>query len=163
MKGFDRMLFCEFAQKLSPALRRDENTVRFTRTLFESILPEDKKDLLNGISENTFKAYYNGHSSIAQISKKIHLNVKKELFEDFIYQHERNAILKLCNIFSETFPNISNNNTGKLLAKLFFQIINEAALETSVQAEQKIFSGRNYYQNAQKIYNIEHIEIFRDE
>ena len=66
-------------------------------------------------------------------------------------------------IFSETFPNISNNNTGKLLAKLFFQIINEATLETSVQAEQKIFSGRNFYQNAQKIYNIEHIEIFRDE
>ena len=62
------MEFTEFAEILKPIIGGSYSTHVFTRTLFETIITEDGLLQIEDISENTFKAYYNGKTQVTKIT-----------------------------------------------------------------------------------------------
>ena len=124
------MLFKDFASKLNPLLAKGESTATFTRTLFETIIPEENYDLLDSRSEDTFKAYYNGQTQITKLAKEIAPDVDAEEFVEYIDDQSDKTRHELSKIFSDVLPGINAQNTGKMIANLFVQIIIEAAGKT---------------------------------
>ena len=131
------MYFKDFAYQIGLVMKGNSTTSSFTHTLFDAILPEKKKNLLDGISENTYKAYYNGKTKITGIAKKIYPDVNPNLFKDFISKQGANINKKLSETFSSVLPEISPANAGSVLAELFYQIIKKAAENTSEQFQQE--------------------------
>lgn len=121
------MYFSEFAQRLGRVLIEDSNTSIFVRTLFLEIIPEDRYYLMEKISKSTFKSYYNGHFRINSLARKIVACVNVKLFERFIKRSGKSAVSKLCEIFSDVWEDIDSNNAGEKIARLFDDIITEAA------------------------------------
>ena len=124
------MLFKDFASKLNPFLAKGESTAAFTRTLFETIISEKNYDLLDGRSEDTFKAYYNGQTQITKLAKEIAPDIDAEEFVEYINDQSDKTRNELSKVFSDVLPGINTQNTGKMLANLFVQIIIEAAGKT---------------------------------
>lgn len=167
-KGDNLMVFKDFAQRNASVMKKNSTTSAFVRTLFEAMLPNRKKGLLDGISDNTFKSYYNGHASIDSIAKKIYADINTKLFIEFIAQHGKNAIQKLCDAFSDYLPDINPENAGEKIAELFYQIIREAtekdinisASNEQTYNHQSINQGIIYnQQNSNQInnYNIDYV------
>lgn len=121
------MVFQEFAGRLGGVIRAESSTHAFCRTLFEAILPEDKVEVLDEYKEATFKAYYNGNSQITRIAKKINMDAQAEIFAEFIEGYEDTIVQKICDAFSDVFPEINCHNAGITLGRLFESIIGEAA------------------------------------
>lgn len=121
------MQFKEFAEKLHDVLSEGNNTSIFARTLFEAIIPEEQLDLLDGVSQNTLKAYYNGRTNISALARKINASVRQELFAKYIKGYGKPVAQKLCDKFAEDIEDINVDNVSKRLAKLFDEIITEAA------------------------------------
>ena len=121
------MYFSEFAQRLGRVLIEGSNTSAFVRTLFLEILPEDRYYLLDEISQNTFKSYYNGHLRINALARKIVACINAKSFERFIKRSGKSAVGKLCEVFSDVWADIDSSNVGEKIAKLFDDIITEAA------------------------------------
>ena len=147
------MLFEEFAHKVGSIIKGNATNSAFVRTLFEAILPEKKRDLLAGRSENTLRGYYNGGKPINQITRELYANINTKSFEKFIYDHGIGTRRKLTEEFSDVCPEINPNNAGEVLAELFAQIIKEAAQNKSddVQSEN---GGNSYvYMNGQTNIN----------
>ena len=99
----------------------------FVRTLFEAMLPDKKKDLLAGRSDNTLRGYYNGGKPIAQIARELYADINIKSFESFINVYGSEARKKLAEEFSDVCPEINSKNVGGVLAELFYTIIKEAA------------------------------------
>ena len=95
------MTFQEFAKRLGGVIKAESNTHVFVRTLFESILPEDKYDILREYSDSTFKAYYNGNANISRIAKKVNMDAQAENFADFIHNYEDPTVQKISDAFSD--------------------------------------------------------------
>ncbi len=122
------MTFKDFAQRIGRVLRGTGSQSAFTKSLFEQILPEDREDLFEGVSDSTWKNYYNGNSQITRFAQRINGVADPEYFEDYIDEDlEGPAVRKLCEVFSDALPEINIDNAGKLLASLFDKIIDEAA------------------------------------
>lgn len=121
------MTFSDFASRIGTVLRGSDSQAVFTRTLFEMILPEDRDDLLEGISDSTWKSYFNGGARITRLAKKINAVVDPMLFEPYINEQEETAVQKLCEAFRDVLPEINLHNAGEQIAELFDKIINEAA------------------------------------
>ena len=121
------MTFQEFAKRLGGVIKAESNTHVFVRTLFESILPEDKYDILREYSDSTFKAYYNGNANISRIAKKVNMDAQAENFADFIHNYEDPTVQKISDAFSDVIPNIDCFNAGQMLGELFESIISESA------------------------------------
>lgn len=64
------MKFNEFAQLLHPIIGGASSTHAFAKTLFDAILTDDGRDILEEVKEETYKAYYNGNTGISRIAKK---------------------------------------------------------------------------------------------
>ena len=158
------MTFSDFANMLGQVLRKEENTVRFTRTLFEAILPEEKCYLLEGIADDTFKSYYNGSTGVTVLARKINADVKVEAFAKFIKAQGKVTVQKLCENFSNVLPEIDVNNTCKMIAELFDKIIMEAAavkrernktsMKESISAE-KLTENQNHVQKTGRCMVVE--------
>ena len=121
------MLFEEFAHKMGNVIKGNATNSDFVRTLFEAMLPEKKKDLLAGRSDNTLRGYYNGGKPIAQIARELYADINIKSFEKFIDGHGTEAKRKLTEEFSDICPEINSKNAGEVLADLFHTIIKEAA------------------------------------
>ena len=65
------MEFTEFAEILKPIIGGSYSTHVFTRTLFVTIITEDGLLQIEDISENTFKAYYNGKTQVTKIAQRV--------------------------------------------------------------------------------------------
>lgn len=122
------MNFSEFAQKFSRVLIEGENTVVFTRTLFEAIVQEEFHYLLK-MRDDIFKSYYNGRANINALARKINVHTDCCSFKDYIEDAGEVAVKKLCDVFSDAVPDINEKNAGEKLAELFDRIITEAAAE----------------------------------
>ena len=143
------MYFSEFAQRLGRVLIEGSNTSAFVRTLFLEILPEDRYYLLDEISQNTFKSYYNGHLRINALARKIVACVNVKSFEKFIKRSGKSAVGKLCEVFSDVWADIDSNNAGEKIARLFDDIITEAAAMNKRQSKKSnetadFAESRNY-------------------
>ena len=122
------MLFNEFANKLFSVLGNGASTYVFTRTLFDAITTNSGKDILDDYTDSSYKGFYNGHTSISGISKKINTYVEPMEFSTYIMDEFSDAVREnLCAVFHEDIPGIEPGSAGDELAALFVEIITQAA------------------------------------
>ena len=122
------MLFNEFANKLFSVLGNGASTHVFTRTLFDAITTNSGKDILDGYTDSSYKGFYNRHTSISRISKKINTYVEPMEFSAYIMDEFSDAVREnLCAVFHEDIPGIEPSSAGDELAALFVEIITQAA------------------------------------
>lgn len=99
----------------------------YVKTLFDAILTDNGKDILEDYSDSTYKAYANGSTKINKISKAMVSYIDPVEFSSFIFDTEESVQLALCQQFNDYLPNININNVGDEIAELFANIIREAA------------------------------------
>ena len=121
------MRFTEFVNLLHPIIGAGNSTHAFAKTLFDSIVTEEGQDVLDELSESTYKAYFNGNTEITKLAKKISAYIEPEEFVDYIGQFSDAAVQSLCDSFQEYLADINLHNAGEKLAGLFSLIIKEAA------------------------------------
>lgn len=121
------MRFTEFANLLHPVIGAGNSTHAFTKSIFDSIVTEEGQDVLDGLSENTYKAYFNGNTEITKLARKISAYIEPEEFIAYIEGFSDAAVQSLCDSFQEYLPGISPHNAREELAGLFSLIIKEAA------------------------------------
>lgn len=63
------MDFLEFVSITRPIIGGKGGVHIYVRTLFDAILTENGKEILDGYSTSSYKAYANGKTSITDISK----------------------------------------------------------------------------------------------
>lgn len=121
------MEFKDFAQLMHPVIGGASSTHAFVKTLFDSIITDDGLSVLEEITEETYKAYYNGNTGISRIARKISPFIEPEQFIEYCGQFSDAATISLCDSFRPHLPEITPHNAGELLAGLFQEIIKDAA------------------------------------
>ena len=121
------MKFSEFVQLLYPIIGAGNPTHAFTRSLYETIVTEEGQSILEDYSAETFKAYYNGNTSITRLAQKVIAYIEPEEFCGYIAEFSDATIQNLCNSFEEYIPGITLHNASEMLAEFFVAIIKEAA------------------------------------
>ena len=121
------MRFTEFVNLLHPVIGAGNSTHAFTKSIFDSIVTEEGQNVLDELSESTYKAYFNGNTEITKLAKKISAYIEPEEFVDYIGQFSDAAVQSLCDSFQEYLTDINLHNAGEKLAGLFSLIIKEAA------------------------------------
>lgn len=118
------MDFTEFANRLRDTIGGKANTIRFTKTLFETIT--DDTDALKDVKNNTYKAYFNGSTSITGMARKISPSMNMDGFIEYIEGFEESQ-QRLADTFIDVIPDIDACNCSIKLADLFESIVKEAA------------------------------------
>lgn len=121
------MNFVEFVTITRPILGGKGGVHVYVRTLFDAILTENGKEILDGYSKESYKAYAGGKTSIRDISKAMVQYIDPVEFSTFIFNTEESAQIALYEQFTEFLPNININNVGDEIAELFANIIRTAA------------------------------------
>lgn len=121
------MTFSEFAKFLKPIIGGSSNTIEFTRTLFTMMIGEDNFTVIEDLSDDSYKSYYNGKTSISGISKKILPYADPENFVSYLDRFGDSVTQKLHNIFLPTIPDLDKQNTNEKIAYYFDEIIKNAA------------------------------------
>ena len=120
------MNFVEFVTITRPILGGKGGVHVYVRTLFDAILTENGKEILDGYSKESYKAYAGGKTSIRDISKAMVQYIDPVEFSSFIFNTEESAQIALYEQFTEFLPNININNVGDEIAELFANIIRTA-------------------------------------
>ena len=121
------MNFKEFVQLTRPVIGGKGSVQKYVRSLFDAILTDDGRDILDDYSDSSYKAYANGNTQITEIAKAMSLHLDQVEFASFIYQAGESAQLELCERFKPYLPGINARNVGEEIANLFAGIIWEAA------------------------------------
>lgn len=121
------MDFKEFVELTRPVIGGKGGVHKFVRTLFDAMLTDDDRDILEDYSNSSYKAYANGRCRITGIAKAISPNIDQVEFALFIDQFSDSAQLELCERFKTYLPGINARNVGEQLADLFAGIIREAS------------------------------------
>lgn len=121
------MTFSNFAHLLMPIIGGKDNTVEFTIKLFTAIIGEDNFSIIENKGNSSFKAYYNGKSSINGIAREIAPVADLENFVSFLDNFEDSVSEKLCEAFSGYINEIDLQNVNYEIAKCFDEIIKKAA------------------------------------
>lgn len=121
------MEFKKFAQLMHPVIGGASSTHAFVKTLFDAIITDDGLSVLEEITEETYKAYFNGNTGISRIARKISLFIEPEEFIEYCNQFSDATMISLCDSFRPHLPEITPHNAGELLANLFQEIIKTAA------------------------------------
>lgn len=129
------MQFTDFVHKLSSVIRAGGSTDKFTRSIFEAMVTDEGQSILDEYKESSYKAFYNGNTSIRKISQKINAYIEPMEFSDYINQFSDAAVENLYNVFSADIPDMDPSNTPEKLAELFVSIITEAAGSHNKPAE----------------------------
>lgn len=120
------MDLAEFVGRTGSVLKGSSSQAAFAKTLFEMILPDEREDLLEGKSKNTWKNYYYGRY-FGHYAKMIINAINPVIFEKNIKEYDNKTKQRLCEAFSDVVPNASKKDIGKELGLLFEAIIREAA------------------------------------
>lgn len=121
------MNFKEFVKLTRPVIGGKGGIQKYVRTLFDAILTDDGRDILEDYSDSSFKSYGNGNVQITEIAKAMSPHLDLVEFASFIFQTGESAQLQLCDRFRPHLPNINACNVGDEIASLFADIIWEAA------------------------------------
>ena len=121
------MNFVEFVSITRPIIGGKGGVHIYVKTLFDAILSENGKEILDGYSPSSYKAYANGKTTITDISKAMSQYIDPVEFSTFIFDTEESVQVALCQRFHEYLPNININNVGDEIAALFENIIRTAA------------------------------------
>lgn len=123
------MEFTEYAQKIKPIIGGSYSTHVFTRTLFESIITEEGLLQIEDISENTFKAYYNGQTKITKISQRILPHIDPEQFIAYLDGFPEATTQRLCDTFESDIEGVDLYNAAEKIAYYFEKILTTAATQ----------------------------------
>lgn len=94
------MEFKIFAKKLKNVIGGKSNTKIFTKTIFEAMMNDSGPELLADTSLDTFKAYFNGNTSISTEKPFRHFRYLKplsvmEILKDRMTLHMQTVILSM--------------------------------------------------------------------
>lgn len=137
------MNFVEFVTITIPIIGGKSGIHTYVKTLFDAILTENGKDILDDYGDSTFKAYANGSTSISKISKAMVPYIDPVEFSTFIFDTEESVQVALCQRFYEDLPNININNVGDEISALFENIIRTAAQTKRKKPASKKDTGTN--------------------
>ena len=120
------MNFPTFANKLKKVIGGDSNTSEFTKTLFEAMISDP--ELIKNKKKDTYKAYFNGKTSISRVSSLVlsNLNNSSE-FKSYIKSFGKQSIQMLTDEFSEDIEEINAANASTKIYDLFLDILKEAS------------------------------------
>ena len=123
------MEFTEFAEILKPIIGGSYSTHVFTKTLFELIITEEGLLQIEDISENTFKAYYNGNTKITNIAKRVLPHIERKQFISYLDNFQKATKQRLCDAFQTHIEDINLYNASKKIAYLFEEILTTTAVQ----------------------------------
>ena len=122
------MEFKVFAKKLKNAIGGKSNTKIFTKTLFEIMMNESGPELLKGTSLDTFKAYFNGNTSISRVAALILANLSDDdEFPSYLESFGETTAQLLADEFKNDIPDINSVNASLKITDLFLEILREAS------------------------------------
>lgn len=121
------MEFTEFANLLKPVIGGSYNTKRFTRTLFESMMTEEGSLLIEDISDETFKSYFNGKTKITKIAQRVLANLEDENFVEYIDGFGDATTQVLITAFNPYISDLDQMNASRKITDLFLEILHNAA------------------------------------
>ena len=122
------MEFKVFAKKLKNVIGGKSNTKIFTKTIFEAMMNESGPELLAGTSPDTFKAYFNGYTSISKVAALILANLSDDdEFPSYLEGFGDTTAQLLADEFKDDIPDINSVNASLEITDLFLEILREAA------------------------------------
>lgn len=122
------MEFKEFAKKLKNVIGGASNTKEFTKTLFETMMNDSGPDLLASIKPDTFKAYFNGNTSISKVASLVLANLSDDYeFSSYLDGFGETAAQLLADEFKDDIPGISAANASGKITELFLDILRGAS------------------------------------
>lgn len=121
------MEFKIFAKKLKNVIGGKSNTKIFTKTLFETMMNESGPELLKGTSPDTFKAYFNGNTSISRVAALVLANLSEDDdFSTYLEDFGETTAQLLADEFKDDIPDINAVNASAKITDLFLDILREA-------------------------------------
>lgn len=122
------MEFKVFAKKLKNVIGGKSNTKIFTKTIFEAMMNESGPELLAGTSPDTFKAYFNGNTSISKVAALILANLSDDdEFPSYLEGFGETTAQLLADEFKDELPDINSVNVSLKITDLFLEILREAS------------------------------------
>lgn len=122
------MEFKVFAKKLKNVIGGKSNTKIFTKTIFEAMMNESGPELLAGTSPDTFKAYFNGNTSISKVAALILANLSDDdEFPSYLEGFGETTAQLLADEFKDEIPDINSVNASLKITDLFLEILREAS------------------------------------
>lgn len=121
------MEFKVFAKKLKNVIGGKSNTKIFTKTVFEAMMNESGPELLAGTSQDTFKAYFNGNTSISKVAALILANLSDDEFPSYLEGFGETTAQLLADEFRDEIPDINSVNASLKITDLFLEILKEAS------------------------------------
>ena len=122
------MEFKIFAKKLKNVIGGASNTKEFTKTIFEAMMNDSGPDLLEGISGNTFKAYFNGYTNISNVAALVLANLSDDYgFPTYLEGFSDTTAQLLADEFADDIPDINAVNASTKITDLFLEILREAS------------------------------------
>lgn len=121
------MEFKVFAKKLKNVIGGKSNTKIFTKTIFETMMNESGPELLADTSQDTFKAYFNGNTSISKVAALILANLSDDdEFPSYLEGFGDTTAQLLADEFKNDIPDINSVNASLKITELFLEILKEA-------------------------------------
>ena len=122
------MEFKVFAKKLKNVIGGKSNTKIFTKTIFEAMMNESGPELLADTSLDTFKAYFNGNTSISKVAALILANLSDDdEFPSYLEGFGETTAQLLADEFKDDISDINSVNVSLKITDLFLEILQEAA------------------------------------
>lgn len=122
------MEFKVFAKKLKNVIGGTSNTKNFTKTIFEAMMNDSGPDLIENISPDTFKAYFNGNTSISKVAPLILANLSDDdEFPSYLEGFGDTTAQLLADEFKDDIPDINAVNASTKITDLFLEILREAS------------------------------------
>lgn len=122
------MEFKVFAKKLKNVIGGKSNTKIFTKTIFEAMMNESGPELLADTSLDTFKAYFNGNTSISKVAALILANLSDDDdFSSYLEGFGETTAQLLADEFKDDIPDINSVNASLKITDLFLEILREAS------------------------------------
>ena len=122
------MEFKVFAKKLKNVIGGKSNTKIFTKTIFEAMMNESGHELLADTSLDTFKAYFNGNTSISKVAALILANLSDDDdFSSYLEGFGETTAQLLADEFKDDIPDINSVNASLKITDLFLEILREAS------------------------------------
>lgn len=126
--GGETMEFKVFIKKLKNVIGGKSNTKIFTKTIFETMMNESGPELLNGTSLETFKAYYNGNTSISKVAALVLANLSDDDgFPSYLESFGDTTVQLLADEFKDDIPDINAVNASVKITDLFLEILKDAS------------------------------------
>ena len=122
------MEFKIFAKKLKNVIGGKSNTKIFTKTIFEAMMNDSGPELLADTSLDTFKAYFNGNTSISKVAALILANLSDDdEFPSYLEGFGDTTAQLLADEFKDDIPDINSLNASLKITDLFLEILREAS------------------------------------